>query len=425
MLGPDISGLVVAPYKILRTTTMPAFIRLFQHRLDLGKWESRSDGIWRFHEQQHGGGYIYFRSADTAESIEGAHVNWAVCDEAGQRQFSEETFRAVERRVRLREGRILITTTPYVLGCLKELADASKLPADDPAARRDVEVVTFPSVENPKFPRREFERARATLPPWMFRMFYLGEWDRPAGLVFSMLDDGCFMNFSEMPSAWQTWPGYAGVDFGYNHPHAMVYAARDPVTDTLYVFDEYYATERTNAENARLAPHRSKVSMAWGDPSAPEAIAEFVQHGWRLTAAPRYDVLGSLKLCFERLATGRLKFVRGRLTELSKELDSYVWDADHPDKVLKLHDHGIDALRYLVVGLRSAGLSGLPDQPDAPGIAGTWSISADVDPYSLEAAAQRGPAPFSPLVGGARRGSRLIGLPRRVGTQGIRGGGAS
>src|SRR3989304_4860285 len=89
----EIKGLVVAPYKILKTTTMPAFLRLFESRLKLGAWESRSDGIWRFHPE-HGHGYIYFRSADTAESIEGAHVHWAVLDEAGQGPVSGETLPA-------------------------------------------------------------------------------------------------------------------------------------------------------------------------------------------------------------------------------------------------------------------------------------------------------------------------------------------
>lgn len=414
----EIKILVVAPYKILKTTTMPAFLRLFETKLRLGSWESRADGIWRF-SGNHGSGYVYFRSADTAESIEGAHVHMAILDEAGQRQFSEETFRAVERRVRFHQGRILITTTPYVLGWLKVLADASKMPPRDKrgrknaAARPDVEVITFPSIANPKFPEDEFERARATLPPWMFRMFYLGEWDRPAGLVYSMLRDEHWIEFSEMPKGWERWPGYAGVDFGYNNPHAQIYGSLSP-ENVLYVFDEYYQTEKTNHDLARSAPHKEKVAMAWGDPAAPEAIAEFVQQRWHITACPRHEVLDGLREVFERLATGRLIFVRGRLTELAKELDSYVWDAEHPDKVIKLHDHGADALRMLCQGLRSIGQS-LPDQPISPGRMGSWALAAS----SLEEEAIRVAASaFSPSgsmhLGSRSLGSRLAGLPRSI-----------
>lgn len=405
------SGIVVAPYKILRRTTMPTFLRLFQHKLKLGEWESRQDGIWKFHEYL-GGGYVYFCSADTPESIEGAHVHWAMLDEAGQRQFPEESFRAVERRVRFHEGRILITTTPYVLGWLKRLSDAAKLPADDPDHREDVEVITFPSTANPKFPKEEFERARRTLPAWMFRMFYMGEWDRPAGLVYSMLTDEHWINWSQLPKEWQRWPGYAGTDFGYHNPHVNLYGAHDPTTDTLYIFDEYYEVEKTNAKNARDAPHKDKVKMAWGDPSSPEAIAEFVHQRWRLTAAPKHDVLDGLKEVFERLNSGRLFFVRGRLTETSKELDSYVWDADRPDSVIKLYDHTMDALRYMCMGLRSSGAgSSLPEQPHSPGRMGSWTLEEDI---GIDVPQPGGST--ARLFLGSRVGqrSRIAGLPSSV-----------
>jgi len=405
------SGIVVAPYKILRRTTMPAFLRLFQHKLRLGEWESRADGIWRFYD----GGYVYFCSADTPESIEGAHVHWAVLDEMGQRQFPEESFRAAERRVRFFQGRILGVTTPYVLGWLKELADASSRPPSDPTARPDVEVITFPSISNPKFPQVEFDRARATLPPWMFRMFYQGEWDRPSGLVYgTTLDDRHWIPITALPDQWPHWPVYAGVDFGYNAPHAMVYATRDPATDVLYVFDEYYQTERTNAQHARLAPHREHVRMAYGDPAAPEAIAEFVNEHWRMTAAPSHHVVDGLKEVFERLATDRLFFVRGQVPELAKELDSYVWDADRADGVIKVHDHGPDALRYLCWGLRSAGKP-LPDQPHAPGRFGRPFLSPEVERGSLEEGIALGSGSSGLHLGTrALTGSRLSGLPRRV-----------
>ena len=148
--------------------------------------------------------------------------------------------------------------------------------------------------------------------------------------------------------------------------------------------------------------------MAYGDPAAPEAIAEFAYQHWRITAAPKHEVIDGLKEVFERLATNRLFFVRGRLTSLSKELDSYVWDADRPDKTIKLHDHGPDALRYLCWGLRSSGHE-LPEQPHAPGRLGAaWG--GPVERGSVEDTQATG------LFLGTRQTltSRLAGLPRRV-----------
>jgi hypothetical protein len=300
------------------------------------------------------------------------------------------------------------------LGWLKQLSDLTKLPPSDPSYRDDVEIITFPSIENPKFPKVEFERARKTMPPWMFRMFYMGEWDRPAGLVYSMLTDDHWINWDTFikNEKWERWPGYAGVDFGYNNPHVNLYGALDPITDILYIFDEYYEVERTNADNARQSPHKQKVMMAWADPAAPEAIAEFVHQQWRLTAAPRHEVLDGLKEVFERMLTGRLIFVRGRLTETAKELDSYIWDADRADRVVKAHDHVMDALRYMCVGLRrTTGKSTLPEQAHSPGRMSRWTPEDAHDPLAAQAVDSA-----AKLFLGSRTGqkSRLAGLPKSI-----------
>ena len=335
-------GLVLAPYKILVRTTKPVFLRLFEEKLGLGEWENKQDGIWRFHE----GGYVYFATADSPESIEGAHVHWAWMDEYGQRQFKENAFRALERRVRFHSGRILGTTTPYVLGWLKILTDAHK-----EGRRPDIDLINFPSTANPKFPKDEFERARKTLPPWQFRMFYEGQWDRPTGLIYSAVTEDHWTNLEDMPSGWENFKQYGGLDFGFNNPTAMPYGALGP-DDVLYIFDEYYETERTDAENAKSAP-KHKVEMVWADPSAPEAITEFMQQGWKITKCPKHDVISGILEVIERLNTMRLKFVRNRLEHVPRELDSYVWDERTADKPVKAFDHTMDALRYMCWGLRN------------------------------------------------------------------------
>jgi hypothetical protein len=329
------SGLIVAPHKILRRTTMPAFLGYAAH---LGEWESKVDGIWRWHA----GGYVYFASADTPESIEGAHVSWAWLDEHGQRQFPRQAWEAVQRRVRYHRGRILGTTTPYVVGWLKELWDDWRN-----GDRPDVEFISWSSNANPGFPQEEFERARATSPEWQFRMFYLAEWDRPAGLVYAEANDDSWV--SGLPEGASDWPLYAGLDFGFHNPTAIVYARRSP-DDVLYICDEYYESGRTDAENARAAP--VGCQRAWGDPSAPEAIREFGQQGWRIAPCERHEVKAGIVEVLERLRSGRLKFARAACSELARELDSYVWDDRRPDTVVKEHDHACDALRYLCWGLR-------------------------------------------------------------------------
>ncbi len=339
-VGRRAPGLIVAPYKILRTTTMPAFLSLAQDALGLGGWESKADGIWRFD----GGEEIYFRSADTPESIEGAHVAWCWMDEFGQGQFPAETWWAVQRRVAFHQGRIFGTTTPYVLGWVKELYDEVKR-----GERDDVEFVGFPSISNPGFSEEEFERRRKVLPPWQFNMFYLAQWDRPAGLIFSGVGEDCWVD--ALPEGWETWPRYCGIDFGYTAPHANVYGAMDP-EGCLWIYDEYYETGNTDSDNARSTDNQ--VMRAWGDPSSPEAIDEFGRWGWPITACEKHDVKAGIVEVLERVNGGKIRFLRGgAIGNLAKEMDSYVWDDKKPDQPVKLHDHACDALRYMCWGLKN------------------------------------------------------------------------
>lgn len=337
---PGHSFLVVAPHKILVRTTMPTTLAIFETKLRMGRWQNKNEGLWRFDD----GGFIYFCSADTPESIEGAHVHAAWMDECGQRQFPVQAWEAVQRRVRFHAGPILGTSTPYVLGWLHDLHVAWQR-----GERPDVEFITFPSIANPRYPREEFERARRTLPAWQFRMFHLGVWDRPAGLVYADIGDDCWV--SSLPPEADTWDIYAGLDFGFNNPTAVVYGALSP-DDVLYVYDCYYESGRTDADNACLAPRPERLYAAWGDPSSPEAIEEFRRAGWPIVPCERHEVRDGILAVIERARTGRLKFVRGGLADLSREMDGYVWDERRPEMPVKGNDHALDALRYLCWGLR-------------------------------------------------------------------------
>src|SRR5436305_14072646 len=96
-------------------------------------------------------------------------------DEAGQKKFRVGSYDAVQRRMAIHQGRILITTTPYDLGWLKQRIY-------DPwqAGDERIDVIRFESIENPAFPREEYDRAKRELPRWKFDLFYRAIFTRPA-----------------------------------------------------------------------------------------------------------------------------------------------------------------------------------------------------------------------------------------------------
>lgn len=402
-----INGMVVAPYKILTTTTIPAFLRLFRRKFNLGDWESKGDRIFGLHS----GGHIYFRSAESPESVEGAHIDWAVMDECGQRSFARLMYDALLRRLSLREGRLLGTTTLYYVGWLDAITHAAESQDHNEGARLgidvdQIEVIRFPSTANPGYPLELFEQKRRTLPDWQFRLFHLGERARPEGLVYEMMTDEHWINADDIPHGPEEnpdhWPVYAGADFGFENPTAVLYASLSP-DDVLYVFDEYYERRRTDAANARAAPHAG-VRMAYADPSAPEAIAEFREQGWRITGCPRHEKRLGITEVIERINTGRLRWVRGRLEQHQREIDSYHWDDKHPDQVVKVDDHTVDCLEYLCWGLKHGGIVPLGDQQTAPGRLAGLPGRTGAATYPDDVV----------TVGRRRGGSRLSGLPGAV-----------
>ena len=60
------------------------------------------------------------------------------------------------------------------------------------------------------------------------------------------------------------WPRICGLDFGWNHPAAMVWLAWDRDTDTLYVYDVWKASETPVATQSLVVRARGEwIPVAW------------------------------------------------------------------------------------------------------------------------------------------------------------------
>ena len=382
--------MVVAPHKVLVSTTQDVFLALMQRKLGLGEWVSRADGIWKWNDSD---ARVFFRSSDTPENLEGAHVGWIWMDEFGQEQFPEKSWAALKRRRGFFDAPVLGTTTPYVLHWILELWDKAatnryfavtdlgkraaaveemRVRRDEEGFRadwswltetveevadgdRDVEVIRFPSIANPNYPMKTFEWARDNYSDWEFRMFYLAEKARSAGLVFGeILEQDLWVDMLPIEAQGQNgghpWPRYAGVDFGTTNPTAVVYGTMSP-EGVLYLDEEFYRKDSTDMENAKDA-QRTRVMHAWGDPSARGGIETYRRMGWNITSCAKHEVRVGISEVISRAKQGKLKVVRNACPMLERELQQYLWDPKHPEQVIKERDHGPDAMRYMVMGLR-------------------------------------------------------------------------
>lgn len=328
--------LIVSPtYLMFQRVVLPHVMRFFKETGLLEKYKG-TDRVMELKT----GTKIYFGSSDNPFSLEGVHVDAVWLDEAGQ--MKREAWAVAKRRIGVKDGRILITTTPYNLGWLKqEVYDEWK------KGNPDFEIIQFPSIMNPYYPKEEFERARKSLPEWQFRMFYLGEFVRPEGLIYADFDSSKhIIDPFGIPSDWTR---IAGIDIGYNNPTAIVFIAIDK-DGKNYVYREYYERYKTFEEIIKDfldMTKNEKIDSVYVDPSEPAFIKALRQKGINVLEA-KNDVKEGISAVISLFKTDRLYVFRG-CKNLLDEIENYRWkkvNEDLKDEPLKEYDHACDAMRY-------------------------------------------------------------------------------
>jgi hypothetical protein len=254
--GPGDYMIVAPSLTLMNLKAKPAFDMLFETILHLGKTKKENNrDVFYFSEEgsrRMFGTYdaktptrILFGFAAKPDTLEAATLKAVWCDEAGQDDFVVGAWQAIQRRLSIAQGRVLFTTTPYNLGWLKtELHDPAL--AGDP----DIELVQFDSLENPVFPRAEYERAERTLPRWLFNMMYKGLFERPVGLIYDCFNPTLHVVSAARTKIDPTWPRLVGLDFGLVNFAALIYA-RDPSVNRYYLYHEYHGegfTMRTHVQ---------------------------------------------------------------------------------------------------------------------------------------------------------------------------------
>ncbi len=357
---------------LLRKKVIPEIVNLFSTMLGAGAFVSSPDPKFVlsrhgeqviFGSQQRRKTTIWFGHGDDPDSLESMTANAAWLDEPGQKKFRRESYEAIQRRLAVADGPMLLTTTPYVLHWLKtEVYDKR----DDPTA--GVEVIGFDSLANPRFPREVWERARSTLPAWKFNMFYRGRFERPAGLIYDCFDpDRHLIPRFSIP---ESWPRFVGGDFGGVNT-AAVFLAEERTdegrpTGRYVAYREYLAGGRTAGEHA----------AAWrsGEPRLPFAIGgaksegqwrqEFAHGGLPIKEPPVSDVEVGIQCVYGALKEDRL-LIFDDLHRLIEQLTSYSRELDPAGTPTeKIEDkeqyHYLDALRYAGCWLfRARGKGGL------------------------------------------------------------------
>ena len=284
--------------------------------------------------------------------FQGSSVAMVWMDEEGRdpEVFEESLLRCVDFG-----GRVVITATP--MNGLSWMYDRF-VEADLDGFTR----IQISGLDNPYISSVKLRRAVQHMSEASQRTRLLGDFASQHGLVYDEFDHQIHVikPFDIPPNALS----YRSIDFGTRNPWCTLwfYHDKDGVNgpdDCIYVYREYYQTERTTIENGREMERRSA-----GDPRAVFTVADSASRDGRLVLArelkiptkPSPKELGLLSMV--NLVKDRLMihvdgmprlYVFNNCRTLINEFRKYKWAKNPRDeRPTKSDDHALDALRYCI-----------------------------------------------------------------------------
>jgi len=197
-----------------------------------------------------------------------------------------------------------------------------------------------------------------------YQRYILGKWVLAEGLVYPDFDDNNL--YDKLPKIKQEW---IAIDYGITNDTVFQHIGLG-YDNKLYVMHEYRWGEASSGSAKTDVQLREKlqefilkynITPQWIfiDPSAKSFIVELYQHRKQFSqfgrvAKANNEVLDGIRRVSSLVANNRL-MINPKLEKLTQEFNSYSWDSKKQevgeDKPIKEHDHGLDALRYLINGI--------------------------------------------------------------------------
>ena len=295
---------------------------------------------------QGGESLIILRGWESIENLRGQAFDFLVLDEVAMMRNFWVNWREVLRPTLTdRKGQALFSSTPkgfnhfYDL-CNQELTD------------KEFKTFHFTSWDNPHLPEEELEQARDTLPPETFAQEYEASFQKTQGLVYKEFNRERVL-YEVLPTK-SRYKFYGGLDFGYRNPAALLDAYFDG--EDLYIEDEWYKRERTDAQIADYAKLK-KYEAIYPDPENAGGIEELRLRGMnvREVVKGKGSVQSGIQMVRELIKRGNLH-INKKCVNLIAEFEMYSYDDNQSEKneqenPIKANDHALDALRYIVTSL--------------------------------------------------------------------------
>lgn len=222
----------------------------------------------------------------------------------------------------------------------------------------EAEAFYFPSFANPTIPKEEWSREQYSKPQWIWKREFVSDPfasdDVEEGIKYLEFDRRKHLEQPfEIP---QDWRRFVGMDWGIRHPTTAVFAALNPKTGEIHVYDFYTRSEMNADAQAQEILGRCRDqkieafvldSSCWRKDPDGTSIAEKFQYAGIKPLYPSkkedkaYSQTSILKGYLKPTqGEPRIKFFMG-MDPLFEQMESVTWDSEDNDDLT-------DALQYLV-----------------------------------------------------------------------------
>jgi phage terminase large subunit len=351
-------GVILAPtYRMLTDSTIRTFLEVCPH--DLIEFYNKSEQ----HLKMINGSEILFRPGnDTAaiDRLRNVNVGWFWMDEGSL--FLRYAFQILIGRLREQKGprRGWVTTTPKGYNWIWDKF------VNKPTS--DYFYVTASSLDNPYLPE-DYKRS--------LQQEYTGVFARQEIYGLFVGFEGCvYPEFNRaihvIDTSQYKFEAILGcVDFGFTNPSVILKIGID-YDGRLYVLDEFYERHVTDSDLAEWAKNNLKdVELFIADSENPAGIQEFKDRNLEAKGVKKQPlepketfIISGIKRISNLLVVrgdGRPRlYVDQKCVNTIMEFENYRYPEkteEQPMKEapLKIHDHALDSLRYLVSTLGEEG----------------------------------------------------------------------
>lgn len=326
---------------------------------------------------------IYFRQLEEPDKFRSMNLSGFLIDEANQ--VSEEAFILLQGRLRgngLRKG--LIVSNPNGHDWLYRWFH-KKDHLKTAFAQDQYHLIMAPSTENHHLPDGYLESMMAAWSEDRIKREIMGSFDAFEGMVYhEFRRDVHVVRPFRIPENWER---HIRIDHGYRNPAAVIFSAISPDGE-VYVYRELYVREYLIHEliNGNKKEHKNgitqiidpteKFQTAKIDPSTKARrgatgasdFDEYIKH-WPETFPPLGMAKNDVQVGIDRVKSylklhPKLKkpmlYIFDNCSNLLEEITTYRYPELRPnqqgkkaenEKPVKVDDHALDALRYMIVDL--------------------------------------------------------------------------